>query len=58
MITKEQAQKELAKRELSLRLLSYFVPQVDPFYLKSWKEYIFKPFHKIMTDALERALKW
>lgn len=58
MITKEEAQKELAKRELSLRLLSYFVPQVDPFYWKPWKEYIFKPFHKIMTDALERALKW
>jgi hypothetical protein len=31
-ITKEQAQQELAKRELSLRLLSYFVPQIDPFY--------------------------
>lgn len=57
MITKEQAQRELAKRELSLRLLSYFVQQVDPFYGKEWKEYIFKPFHKIITDALERALK-
>jgi len=58
MITKEQAQQELAKRELSKRLLSYFVPQVDPFYWKPWKEYIFKPFHKILTDALERAMKW
>ena len=57
-ITKEQAQQELAKRELSKRLLSYFVPQVDPFYWKPWKEYIFKPFHKILTDALERAMKW
>ena len=53
-----EIQRELIKRELSLRLLSYFVPQVDPFYWKPWKEYIFKPFHKIMTDALERALKW
>ena len=58
VITKEQAQRELAKRELSLRLLSYFVPQIDPFYWKPWKEYIFKPFHKILTDALERAMKW
>ena len=56
-ITKEQAQRELAKRELSLRLLSYFVQQVDPFYWNPDKEYIFKPFHQIITDALERALK-
>ncbi|HNG97717.1 MAG TPA: terminase family protein, partial [Candidatus Absconditabacterales bacterium] len=52
-----EIKRELIKRELSLRLLSYFVPKVDPFYGKPGKEYIFKPFHKIMTDALERALK-
>ncbi len=57
MVTKEQAQREIAKRELSIRLLSYFVQQVDPFYWKPDKEYIFKPFHNIITDALERALK-
>lgn len=54
---KKEIQKELARRELSLRLLEYFVPQIDPFYWNPDKEYIFKPFHKILTDALERALK-
>lgn len=54
---KKEIKKELARRELSLRLLEYFIPQVDPFYWNPDKEYIFKQFHKILTDALERALK-
>lgn len=54
---KNEIKRELARRELSLRLLEYFIPQVDPFYWNPDKEYIFKPFHKILTDALERALK-
>lgn len=54
---KKEIKKELARRELSLRLLEYFVPQIDPFYWNPDKEYIFKPFHKILTDALERALR-
>lgn len=54
---KKEIKQELARRELSLRLLEYFIPQVDPFYGNKDKEYIFKPFHKIITDALERALK-
>ncbi len=54
---KKEIMRELARRELSLRLLEYFVPQIDPFYGNPDKEYIFKPFHKILTDALERALK-
>lgn len=32
MITKEEAQKELALRELARRKLDFFVQQVDPFY--------------------------
>jgi hypothetical protein len=32
MITKEDAKKELALRELSRRKLEYFVPYVDPFF--------------------------
>lgn len=56
MITKEQAQRELAFREMSRRRLEYFVQQVDPFYWHEDKGYVFKPFHRIMTDALERVL--
>jgi len=59
MITKEEAQKELVFRELARRRLDYFVQQVDPFYWHEWKWYVFKPFHKILTDALESVLsKW
>lgn len=57
MITKEEAQKELALRELARRKLEYFVPYVDPFYWTD-KEYIFKHFHKQITDALERVTRW
>lgn len=56
-ITKEEAQKELALRELARRKLEYFVPYVDPFYWTD-KEYIFKHFHKQITDALERVMRW
>lgn len=55
-ITKEQAQRELAFRELARRKLEYFTQQVDPFYWHEDKWYVFKPFHRIMTDALERVL--
>ena len=58
MITKEEAQRELAFRELSRRKLDFFVQQVDPFYWHEWKWYIFKPFHKIITDALEAVIAW
>lgn len=37
MITKEEAQKELALRELARRKLDFFVQQVDPFYGHSEK---------------------
>lgn len=56
MITKEQAERELAFREMSRRRLEYFVQQVDPFYWHEDKGYVFKPFHRIMTDALEKVL--
>lgn len=56
MITQEQAKKELARRELSRRKLDFFVQQVDPFYWHEWKWYVFKPFHKIITDALEDVI--
>ncbi len=56
MITKEQAQRELSFRELARRKLEYFTQQVDPFYWHEDKGYVFKPFHRIMTDALERVL--
>jgi hypothetical protein len=60
MVTQEDAQKELReriKKELATRLLEYFVPYVDPFSQNEEKAYIFKPFHKILTDSLERALE-
>lgn len=60
MITKEKAQEELKKRaikELSTRLLEYFIPYVDPFSWNNDKAYKFKPFHKIITDALEAVLR-
>lgn len=56
MITKEEAQKELAFRELARRRLDFFVQQVDPFYWHEWKWYVFKPFHKIITNALEDVI--
>lgn len=56
MITKEQAQKELAFRELARRKLEYFVQQVDPFYWHEWKGYLFKPFHRVITESLESVL--
>ena len=58
MITKEEAQKELAFRELARRKLDFFVQQVDPFYWHEGKWYIFKPFHKIITNALEDVIAW
>ena len=58
MITKEEAQKELAFRELARRKLDFFVQQVDPFYWHEGKGYVFKPFHKIITNALEDVIAW
>ena len=58
MITKEEALKELATRELARRRLESFTTYVDPFCWHEKKWYLFKPFHKQITDALERVLKW
>jgi len=55
-ISKQEAQRELALRELSRRRLDYFVPYVDPFFWNEMKWYVFKPFHKIITDCLEKIL--
>lgn len=56
MINPEEAKRELAFRELARRKLDFFVQQVDPFYWHEWKWYVFKPFHKIITDALEDVI--
>lgn len=56
MITKEQAQKELALRELSRRKLEYFTSYVDPFYDNEQKRYTIKPFHQKIISGLERIL--
>ncbi len=56
MITKEEATKELALRELSRRKLEYFTTYVDPFFWHTSKWYVIKPFHIQIIDALERVL--
>lgn len=58
MITKQEALKELAQRELARRKLEYFTTYVDPFFWHPNKWYVFKPFHKQITDALEKVLSW
>jgi len=58
MITKDEAKIELAKRELARRRLENFTTYVDPFSWHPTKWYLFKPFHKQITDWLERVLKW
>jgi len=58
MVTKQQAHIELAKRELARRRLENFTTYVDPFFWHPTKWYVFKQFHKQITDALERVLAW
>lgn len=58
MITKEDAKKELALRELSRRKLEYFVPYVDPFFWHSYKWYTMKDFHILISQKLQDVLDW
>lgn len=55
---KQEIKKELALRELSRRKLEYFTTYVDPFFWHPNKAYVFKPFHKKITDWIERVMKW
>lgn len=57
MTIKEEAQKELALRELSRRKLEYFTTYVDPFFwMPKW--YIIKPFHRQIIEWIERLYRW